>query len=198
MMGARDRSRFPIAGESATIRQISLGELHMPISKLAAVAVVFSVGVGAGSVAWADMPVPHQKPGLWDSSMTMAGRDFKTESCVTEESQAKVSVFSSQMRQKNCSASSVTHNMDGSWTSTSTCKFGATPRTTHARITGDFNSKITIEVMADDSDKPETSITMTWMGACKAGMKGGDVWMSNGMKMNVIDGTMSGMPQPEH
>jgi hypothetical protein len=27
-------------------------------------------------------------------------------------------------------------------------------------------------------------------------MKGGDVIMSNGMKMNVLDGTMSGMPTP--
>ncbi len=37
-------------------------------------------------------------------------------------------------------------------------------------------------------------MTMTWMGACKPGMKGGDVVMNNGMKMNVLDGTMSGGP----
>jgi uncharacterized protein DUF3617 len=155
---------------------------------LAGISLIF-----AGS-ACADTPVPHQRVGLWESSMMMMGKPFKTQSCVSEESQAKMSVFSSQVRQKNCSSQSVTHNMDGSWSSSSTCKFGATAHTTHAHITGDFNSKITMVLMADGSSTPETTMTMTWMGPCKPGMKGGDVMMSNGMKMNVLDGTMSGMP----
>jgi hypothetical protein len=151
--------------------------------------------VTAAGLASADMPVPHQKDGLWESSMTLGGKPFTTQSCVTEESQAKMSVFSSQMRQKNCSSSSVTHNMDGSWTSTSVCKFGpGASRTTHAHVIGDFNSKVTIEVTSDGSSKPETTMTMAWTGPCKPGMRGGDVMMSNGMKMNVLDGTMSGLP----
>jgi hypothetical protein len=151
--------------------------------------------VSAAGLASADTPVPHQKDGLWESAMTMMGKPFTTQSCVTEESQAKMSIFSSQMRQKNCSSSSITHNMDGSWTSASVCKFGpSASRTTHAHITGDFNSKVTIEISGDGSSTPETTMTMTWVGPCKPGMKGGDVMMSNGMKMNVLDGTMSGMP----
>jgi hypothetical protein len=148
------------------------------------------------ALAFAETPAPHQKDGLWESSMMMMGKPFKTQSCVSEESQAKMSVFRAQMRQKNCSSSSITHNMDGSWTSSSTCKFGGKSRTTHANITGDFNSKITMVLMADDGNTPEMTMTMTWVGACKPGMKGGDVIMSNGMKMNVLDGTMSGMPTP--
>src|SRR3984957_20887095 len=85
------------------------------------------------AIASADTPVPHQKPGLWESSMTMMGHPYTTQSCVTEESQAKMSVFSSQSRQQNCSSSAITHNLDGSWTSTSTCKFGTgAARVTHA------------------------------------------------------------------
>ena len=156
---------------------------------------VAGLAVIAAGFAFADTPVPHQKPGLWETSMTMRGHPMTTQSCVTEESQAKMSVFSSQSRQKNCSSSSVTHNVDGSWTSTSTCKFGqGAVRKTHAHITGDLNSKFTIAIAADGSTTPETTMTMTWMGACKPGMKGGDVMMSNGMKMNVLDGTMSGGP----
>jgi hypothetical protein len=164
----------------------------MRVSSIAAVA-GFTIIV-AGSVL-ADGPTPHQKPGLWESSMTMAGKPFTTQSCVTEESEAKMSVFSAGVRQKNCSSSSITHNMDGSWTSTSTCQFGSgAARTTHAHLVGDLNSKVTIAVEREGSNTPEMTMTMTWMGPCAPGMKGGDVIMSNGMKMNIIDGTMSGMP----
>jgi hypothetical protein len=163
--------------------------------RVANFAVLAGMAVAAAGFAFADTPVPHQKDGLWYSSMTMMGKPFTTQSCVSEESQAKMSAFGAQSRQKNCSSSSITHNMDGSWTSTSTCKFGpGAARTTHAHITGDFNSKFTLVMMADGSNKPETTITMTWVGACKPGMKGGDVIMGNGMKMNVLDGTMSGVP----
>ncbi|MGD0191233.1 MAG: DUF3617 family protein [Rhizomicrobium sp.] len=150
----------------------------------------------AGGLAFGDTAVPHQKSGLWESSMTMMGKPITTQSCVTAESEAKMSVFSSQVRQKNCSASSVSHNLDGSWTSSSTCKFGpGAARTTHAKITGDFNSKLVMVVSTEGAGKPEMTMTMTWVGACKPGMQGGDVVMSNGMKMNVLTGTMSGVPK---
>jgi hypothetical protein len=163
----------------------------MRISKFAIFA---ATAVIASGIAAAQMPAPpHEKVGLWVSSMTMMGKPFTSQYCVSEESQAKMSVFSAQMRQKNCKSGNVTHNMDGSWTSTSTCTFGGHERTTHAHVTGDFNSKVTIVMSEEGSSKPETSMTMTWSGACPAGMKGGDV-IANGIKINVIDGTMSGLP----
>ncbi len=77
------------------------------------------------------------------------------------------------------SSSSLTHNMDGSWDSTSTCKFGTgAERTTHGHITGDANSKVTMVLTTGGSTTPEMTMTMTWLGACKPGMKGGDVIMS--------------------
>ncbi len=159
------------------------------------VALASIVAAGAG-FASADTPVPHQRDGLWESSMMMVGKPMTTQSCVSEESQAKMSVFSSQVRQKNCSATSITHNMDGSWSTVSTCKFGpGAARTTRGQLTGDFNSKITMVLRTDGQSAPDVNMTMTWMGPCKPGMKGGDVMMGNGMKMNVIDGTMSGMPK---
>jgi hypothetical protein len=153
-----------------------------------------AVAVMGAGLATADPTVPHQKVGLWESNMMMMGHPVTTQSCVSEASQAKMSVFSSQMRQKNCSSSSITHNIDGSWSSTSTCTFGGKARTSHAHITGSFDSKITMVLTTEGSGKPDMTMTMAWMGPCKPGMKGGDVWMGNGMKMNVIDGTMSGMP----
>jgi len=156
--------------------------------------------VGAATIiaglSFAGTPLPHQKDGLWQSSAMMRGRPFTTQSCVSEESQAKMSAFSSQVRQRNCSASAIVRNPDGSWSSTSTCKFGpGMVRTMHTHITGDFNARYAMTMFADGSSKPEMTMTMTWMGPCKPGMRGGDVIMADGMKMNVLDGAMSGMPR---
>ena len=157
------------------------------------IAILAGIVVIATGIAAAETPAPHQKPGLWETVMTMMGKPYTSQSCVTEESEAKMSVFGSQTRQKNCSSSAVSHNMDGSWSSVSTCKFGSgAARTTHAKITGDLNSKFSIVISAEGST-PETNMTMTWTGPCKPGMRGGDVIM-NGMKMNALDGTMSGGP----
>ena len=164
---------------------------YLNVAIFAGVAVVVAVA----SVS-ADMPFPHRKAGLWQGVTSMGGHSFSTEYCIDAASEAKMSAFSSNMRQKKCSASSITHNMDGSWTSTSTCEFmpGKT-MTTHAVITGDFNSKYTVAVAPQGTSGPHMTMTVTWLGPCKPGMKGGDVVMSNGMTMNMMDNSMSGAPK---
>jgi hypothetical protein len=159
-------------------------------------AVLAGIVVMAGGGASADTQVPHQKPGLWQSTATMsAGQNMSTQSCIDAASEEKMSAFSSQIRNTRCKSSQVTHNMDGSWSSVSTCEFRPGKiTTTRSQVTGDFSSKFTIVVRKDGSSTPDMTMTMTWMGPCKPGMKGGDVVMSNGVKMNVIDGTMSGRP----
>jgi hypothetical protein len=153
-----------------------------------------SMAVMAGAVAFAagvasaDAPVPHQRAGLWETSMTMMGRPFLTQSCIDAASEEKMSVFSSQLRHRNCKSGAVTHNADGSWTAVSVCEF--TPgnvSTTRAIITGDFNSRIAMAMHTDRPGMPDMQMTMTWQGPCKPGMRGGDVIMGNGMKMNMLD-----------
>jgi hypothetical protein len=165
----------------------------MRVSNFAALAGIVAFTGGGAS---ADTPVPHQKPGLWQGTTTMsAGQNISSLSCIDAASEEKMSAFSSQLRNKSCKSSQITHNMDGSWTSASTCEFRpGKVTTTHSRVTGDFNSKYTVVVSKEGSDAPDMTMTMTWVGPCKPGMKGGDV-ESNGMKMNVIDGTMSGLPK---
>lgn len=141
----------------------------------------------------ADTPVPHQRLGLWQSSGVMVGQNVSSQYCMDAASEAEMNAFSSQLRNKSCRSSSVTHNADGSWSSSSTCEYTRGKlRTTHATVTGDFNSKITMVMKYEGSDKPEITMAMTWMGPCEAGMRGGDVIMSNGMKMNVLDGANAG------
>jgi hypothetical protein len=165
----------------------------MRILNIAALAgaAVFVAGAASG-----DTPLPHQRLGLWDSSMTVMGRPMTTESCIDAASESKMSALSASIRQKRCKSGSIRHNADGSWTSISSCEFvpGKVMKS-RSVVSGDFNSRVNITVYADGDTTPKTAITMTYMGACKPGMKGGDVVMSNGVKMNVIDGTMSGLPK---
>jgi hypothetical protein len=164
----------------------------MRVSKIVAVA---GLAVVATGFAWADTPLPHQRPGLWQGSITSMGHTNTTMYCMDAASEAKQTLIGEEAQKRNCTANQRTHNMDGSWDSSSTCKFGPGPaRTTRSHTTGDFNSKVTIVMFAGNTNTPESTITMTWLGACKPGMRPGDVIMSDGTKMNVMDGSMSGGP----
>ncbi|HEY5337902.1 MAG TPA: DUF3617 family protein [Rhizomicrobium sp.] len=144
--------------------------------------------------------VPLQKPGLWQDDMVMSGRHMSSQSCVSVESAAQTSAFSAQIRKNDkCESHQITHNPDGSWTSISTCEFRpGVKRTSRADASGDFNSKITVSMRSPPTAAPEMTMTATWLGACKPGQKGGDVIMSNGMKINTLDGMTSGAPGATH
>ena len=66
--------------------------------------------------------------------------------------------------------------------------------TSHAEITGDFNSGYTVKSTSHSergaAGAPRdstTTIEARWLGACKADQKAGDIMMPGGMKMNVKD-----------
>jgi hypothetical protein len=146
--------------------------------------------LAAGVVTAQAQAVPHQKPGLWTADITMAGQHVSEQMCVDAASEARASAFGAQVSKKNCQSQKISHNPDGSWSSISTCKTGSEPvRTTRADISGDFNSKITMSMRTPPTAAPEMTMTSTWLGPCKPGQRGGDVIMSNGMKMNLLDGT---------
>lgn len=152
-------------------------------------AVLTGIIVFTAGIALADTPVPHQRLGLWQTAMTMVGRNFTTQSCIDAATEAQMSALTSQIRNKKCQSQQITHNRDGSWTSTSTCEFRpGVMRTSHTVITGDLNSKFNMVLRSDAASAPEMTAINTWLGPCKPGMKGGDIIMSNGTKMNVMDG----------
>ena len=76
----------------------------------------------------------------------------------------------------------------------SVCSVGGTSVTSHADITGDFNSAYTVKSTTQSERAPAglpRDSTMTieakWLGACKADQKPGDIMMPGGMKMNITD-----------
>ena len=86
----------------------------------------------------------------------------------------------------------------GTITIDSVCKFGEATTTSHAVVTGSFDSAYNIDVTSTRAGGPPmpgvaasgaTHMTVEgkWVGPCAAGQKPGDVIMSNGMTMNVLD-----------
>ena len=86
------------------------------------------------------------------------------------------------------------------------CTFGGAVSTSHAVITGSFDSAYTIDVATKREGaspagqrahgESHMNIEAKWLGACAAGQKPGDVIMSNGMSMNVLDmQNMRGSPK---
>jgi predicted PP-loop superfamily ATPase len=89
------------------------------------------------------------------------------------------------------------------YVSDSVCTVAGMTVTSHAEITGDFNSAYTVKSTAHSeraggpARDSTTTIEAKWLGACKADQKPGDIMMPGGMKMNILelDKMKSMMPQ---
>jgi hypothetical protein len=151
---------------------------------MAAAGIAGALGLALAAQA---QEVPKQRVGLWRSDMVMAGQSISAKSCVDAASAARMSIFSSSIRRSDkCQQLQLSHNPDGSWTSVSRCEIrpGA-PETSRADVSGDFNSRIVMTLRSPPTAKPEMTATMTWIGPCGPGMRGGDVMMADGTKVNV-------------
>jgi hypothetical protein len=80
----------------------------------------------------------------------------------------------------------------------SVCTFAGTTVTSHAVVTGSFDSAYKVDVISTRSGgaavpgaapggQSHKVIDAKRIGACAAGQKPGDVIMGNGMTMNVLD-----------
>ena len=98
------------------------------------------------------------------------------------------------MAQQMCSKQDIQKTATG-YVSDSVCSFSGMNTTSHAEITGDFNSAYTVKTSshaqggAAGAAGRDTTMTLEakWLGACKADQKPGDIVMPGGMKMNVKD-----------
>ena len=156
----------------------------MKISIVATTVLTLLTGVALG----AEINLPHHKPGLWQNDIVVAGNHATNQQCFDDASEVKMMAISKQ----HCTEHHVTHNANGSWTTTGVCQFvpGRT-QTSRSEISGDFNSKLTIVSQSTASTTAQATMTATWLGPCKPDQRGGDVITSSGAKVNMID-MMSG------
>jgi hypothetical protein len=112
--------------------------------------------------------------------------------CTDETTDREMSTAFSPMGKEMCSRQDIQKTATG-YVSDSVCGVAGMTITSHAEITGDFNSAYTVKSTAHGERGPagahdsSSTIEAKWLGACKPDQKPGDIMMPGGMKMNVKD-----------
>ena len=146
--------------------------------------------------------LPTRKPGLWEMKMVFEGRSIPAQQirqCTDQATDKLMHANFGGAAQDICPEKNIQKSGD-TITVDATCKFGggAMTTTSHAVITGSFDSAYTVKVTSKKVGGPpipgaapggETKMTIEakYIGPCEANQKPGDIIMSNGMTMNVKD-----------
>ena len=149
------------------------------------------IGVGIATaltamttVAAADT-LPARKAGLWESKTVAAEGNVTARQCIDEKTdQLAQGAFGAG---QNCSKRSLVKTSAG-YEGATECKIGPISATGKSLITGDFNSKIHMEVDTTLTGMPNSKepvrrqmvIDATYIGPCEAGQSPGDIIMPDG------------------
>jgi hypothetical protein len=179
------------------------GEFRMrsPLA-VAAIALLFAAPALASEM-------PMRKAGLWELKMEFEGRNLPAQvikQCTDASTDKLMNSNFSGPAEESCSKRDVS-NSGGTITIDSICKFGEATTTSHAVVSGDFNSGYTVDVTSTRQGgrslpgvapgaATHMKIAAKWLGPCSAGQHPGDMIMANGFKMNILDlQKMGGMPR---
>jgi Protein of unknown function (DUF3617) len=146
------------------------------------------------AVSAVEMPV--RKAGLWEIKMVRTGgplSEMTMQHCTDETIDKQMTSTFQPMSQQLCSRNDTVKTGTG-YTTDSVCTINGMSMTSHADISGDFNSAYTVKVTthsqggaAGASRDSAMTLEAKWLGACKADQKAGDIVMPGGLKMNVKD-----------
>jgi Protein of unknown function (DUF3617) len=139
--------------------------------------------------------LPVRKAGLWEMKMVRTGGtvpEMTMQHCTDATTDKQMSTSFSPGKE-TCSKQDVQKTATG-FVSDSVCGVAGMTITSHADITGDFNSAYTVKVTSRSEGGPAnvtrdstTTIEAKWLGACKGDQKPGDIVMPGGMKMNILE-----------
>lgn len=160
-------------------------------------AVVFLL---AGAMSATALDLPTRKAGLWELKMTFDSRNLPPQlmkQCTDAASDKLMNMNFGNSNEENCSKQDVTKTATG-MVMDSVCTFAGATTSSHAVVTGSFDSAYTVQVTSKREGGPplpgtspgaETHMTIAakWLGPCAKGQRPGDVIMANGMSMNVLD-----------
>ena len=138
--------------------------------------------------AAADMPA--RKPGLWEIKMNFANRapGQTMQQCIDAATDAIMQSSASNIGSQNCSKRDVVKSGD-TMTIDSVCTVAGKNATSHAVVTGSFDSAYTMTVSSKSDVGPGFDMTLAakWLGPCQADQKPGDMILPGGLKMNLRD-----------
>jgi hypothetical protein len=135
----------------------------------------------------------QRKSGLWEVKRTATRTEDQVRTytmCVDQASDNALRQLVGGMRSESCQTSKAAREGD-KLVVDATCKVQKTTATTHAVVTGKFDtaykieSKSTFDPPLRGEKEGTTLLEAKWTGACKPGQKPGDVMLPNGSKINV-------------
>ncbi len=137
--------------------------------------------------------LPSRKPGLWEVRTSIENRNgpgVTIQQCIDASTDQMMQSSAGPLAQAACSRRDVAKSGD-TVTIDSTCTLAGKTATSHAVITGSFDSAYTMTVNSQTDALPGGKMTMTvvakWLGPCAADQKPGDMIMGNGVKMNILE-----------
>lgn len=158
--------------------------------------------VAALVVTWLLLPLPlpssaaelpARKAGLWEQRTTSDAASPSTvmQQCTDAAAEKAFQTLAASMGQQTCTRNET--RRDGArWLTESVCTLGDIRVISKSTITGDFDSAYRMETETRfepplPGRKADRSITEArWLGACKADQRPGDMILSDGKKMNIL------------
>jgi hypothetical protein len=140
--------------------------------------------------------LPTRKAGLWELKMLREGAptpEMMMQQCTDETTDKQMTANFSPMAKQNCSKNDTQPTATG-YVTDSVCSFGGNTLSSHAEITGDFNSAYAMKVTSH-SDKPPAGVPADstfvlqakWLGDCGKDQRPGDIVMPGGFRLNIKD-----------
>jgi len=137
--------------------------------------------------------LPSRKPGLWEVKMSIENRNAPAQvirQCIDATTDQMMQSSAGPYSLAVCPKRDVQSSVD-STTIDSTCTIGGKTATVHTVVTGSFDSGYTMTATSLSEDLPGGKMIMTtegkWLGPCAADQKPGDMIMSNGRTINLLE-----------
>ncbi len=152
-------------------------------------AVSFLVVFGVAPALAAELPT--RKAGLWEVRMGVDGKSAGQviQQCIDATTDQMMQSSAGPISAQACPKRDVQKSGD-TVTIDSVCSFNGKTATSHAVITGSFDSAYTMNVTSKSDAIPAGSnmtIQAKWLGPCAADQKPGDMIMPGGFKVNILD-----------
>ena len=138
--------------------------------------------------------LPSRKAGLWEQRMTSqdaGATPTVIQQCTDAVAEQAFQAMAVGLGQRACTKNEVRRE-GARWVTESICSMGNIRINSKGVITGSFDSAYRMEVesrfepalMGKSEDK--TVVEAKWLGSCKADQRPGDMIMSDGKKMNIL------------
>jgi hypothetical protein len=179
---------------------------------------IFAIAALLVAAPAAALELPARKAGLWELKLTIEGRatPHVMQQCVDAATDRMMNSSVSGLAQSNCPKQDMRRS-GSTIVIDSICNVGGQTTTSRVEVTGDFEKAYTMKVASTTEGAPpratagaapgrpaipqgqsNLAIEATWLGACKAGQKPGDMVLPGGITMNVknLQGMMPGLMAP--